>query len=216
MDGWIKLFRKLLENDVIRDERALQIFIWLLLKVDRTTGVKKIARSWACQELNIKPTTFYDALQRLVKKYKMATAVPTANYTIITIINWYKYQMTDSSTDICPTARRQHADTLQEYKNKELRSIPLTKGKTDKLKCPLGKERHKECIAFLEELAHMKNLPHGWLSMGKQLGFLHKLIRAGYVRENIRGVAKELDDDKYWWDKWDLGTILSYIEKKGK
>lgn len=114
MEGWIKLHRKVLENDILRDHTAWVVFSWLLLKVDRETGSKKVARSWACQELDMKPTTFYDALMRLVKKYKMATASPTANYTIVSLINWKKYQDTDSS----PTANRQLADTLQEERIK--------------------------------------------------------------------------------------------------
>ncbi|MCR4264496.1 MAG: hypothetical protein NUV98_07345, partial [Candidatus Roizmanbacteria bacterium] len=82
--------------------------------------------------------------------------------------------------------------------------------------CPLGIKRHGECIAFLQELATMKNLPSGWLTIGKQISALHKLIRAGYKRDDIRKVAAELDEDKFMWDKWDVMTIVSQIERKGK
>jgi len=87
--------------------------------------------------------------------------------------------------------------------------------KQEKKKCPLG-EKHTNCIDFLQELARLKNLPSGWLNFPKQLGFLHKLLRSAYSFEEIRKVAKELDDDKFMWDKWDLATIVSRIEKKGK
>jgi len=87
--------------------------------------------------------------------------------------------------------------------------------KREKKKCPLG-ENHKECIAFLQELARLKNLESGWLNFPKQLGFLHKLLRSGYQYEEIKKIAQELDADKFMWDKWDLATIVSRIEKKGK
>jgi len=90
-----------------------------------------------------------------------------------------------------------------------------SKFKREKKKCPLG-ENHKECIAFLQELARLKNLESGWLNFPKQLGFLHKLLRSGYQFEEIRKIAQELDADKFMWDKWDLATIVSRIEKKGK
>ena len=89
------------------------------------------------------------------------------------------------------------------------------KFKREKKKCPLG-EKHSSCIAFLQELAKMKNLDSGWLTFPKQLGFLHRLLRAGYQLEEIKKIAQELDADKFMWDKWDLATIVSRIEKKGK
>lgn len=86
-------------------------------------------------------------------------------------------------------------------------------------KCPLvvkGIENgHKHCVALLEDLAKQKGMK-GWLNMPKQIGSLHKMIRFGISSEQIRETAKELDEDKYWWDKWDLATIASRIEKKGK
>lgn len=89
-----------------------------------------------------------------------------------------------------------------------------------KQKCPLvinyGEGKHSLCVEFLDELAKMKNLPHGWISMPKQIGILHKLIKIGYTREDMRIIAKELDEDKFMWDKWDMATIASTLEKKGK
>ena len=90
-----------------------------------------------------------------------------------------------------------------------------SQNKREKQKCPLG-ENHSQCIAFLVELAHMKNLPAGWITFPKQLGFLHKLLRVHYQIDEIRKVAEELDADKFMWNKWDMETIVSRIEKKGK
>ena len=55
-----------------------------------------------------------------------------------------------------------------------------------------------------------------WINYQKQIGVLHKLIRIGVSSKEIRDMAKELDENNYWWDKWDMATIASQIEKKGK
>ena len=75
MEGWIKLYRKILDNGILRDPTAWQIFSWLLLKVDRETGKKNIGRFWASEELGIKSTTFYKALKRLEKKWQRKTEI---------------------------------------------------------------------------------------------------------------------------------------------
>lgn len=83
--------------------------------------------------------------------------------------------------------------------------------------CPLGTEKHTACIAFLGKLAVIKNLPNGkWLNTQKQIMFLHKLIRAGYTLAQIEDAVSYLEKDNYWWDKWDLATVVSYLEKKGR
>lgn len=113
--GWIKLYKKIVDHDIFHDSNALKILLWLFAKVDTKTGQKKIARSWVAQELRMKPTTFYDALKRLETRYKMTTTSPTANFTIISLINWEKYQ----STDRLPVASPLLARHTNRYKNKE-------------------------------------------------------------------------------------------------
>lgn len=93
--------------------------------------------------------------------------------------------------------------------------IPLSK-KAGSVGCPLGKEKHFLCIDFLNRLAKMKNLPTTWINFSKQVSFLHKLLRVGYTFDVIREIAVELDKDTFMWDKWDIGTIASRIERKGR
>lgn len=82
--------------------------------------------------------------------------------------------------------------------------------------CPLGEGGHPTCISFLRALAEIKNLPRGWLNLPKQITFLHKIVRAGYTFPQIHAVAVEMDSNNFMWDKWDLATIASQIEKKGE
>src|SRR5260221_3756209 len=124
-NGWVKLHRKIINNDIFHDENALKMFLWILISVDKSSGTKNVARSWCAPGLRMKPTTFYDVLKRLEKKYKVVTARVTSKYTVISLINWKKYQVSDSSGDINPTSTRHQPDinpTLyknREYKNKE-------------------------------------------------------------------------------------------------
>lgn len=178
-NGWIKLHRKLLENDIMADGNAFRVFCWLLLKVDRDTGKKKVARSWGARELQMPEVTFYDALMRLVKKYKMATACPTPNYTIISLSNWAKYQssedMPDTLPDSNPTATRQQPDTLQEgrIENKEKnihedkpRALPKTYIQR------IGVYYENEC----------KTKITNW---GKQGKAMSSMVKAGFTEEQI-------------------------------
>ncbi|OGY24253.1 MAG: hypothetical protein A2Y57_04180 [Candidatus Woykebacteria bacterium RBG_13_40_7b] len=120
-DSWIKLYRKLVNNDLIRDATCLQIFVWILLNVDRQTGKMTLGRKWASNFFNIPDTTFYGALKRLEKKYEiidLKTIKTTIKYTEVTVKKWRFYQYEDKDTDNQPTINRQSTDTLQEYKNK--------------------------------------------------------------------------------------------------
>lgn len=123
--GWVKLYRKSRENLFIRDLTAWGIFAWLLIAVDRD-GKLKTGRIWVAKELGIKPTTFYQALKRLEKKYKVLTQVSNNRFTEITLLNWAKYQskeipLTQGNENQVKTNRKP-IDTLQEYKNKEYKN----------------------------------------------------------------------------------------------
>lgn len=128
MDGWIKLHRKLLNNSLLRDHTALSIFISLLLMVDRGTGKKNIGRIWMSSQLGLHDSTFYKALKRLEKNYKMVTLSSNNKYTEVQIVNWLRYQSSEevgnSSGNNKVTTKEQQSNTLQEVKNKELRILP--------------------------------------------------------------------------------------------
>jgi hypothetical protein len=129
--GWIRVWRKIEDSDIIRDAVALQIFIYLMVIVDRKTGEKKIGRFWMSKVLGLKPGTFYDGLKRLEKKYKIATLESNNKFTTIRLVNWNKYQssgfMPTQYDNNKPTTNQQQTNTLQEYKNGELRKGAVLK-----------------------------------------------------------------------------------------
>lgn len=118
MEGWIKLYRKTLENGILKDHTSWVIFSWLLLKVDRKTGKKITGRFWASSELGMKPTTFYKSLMRLQNKWNMVTLRVTGKYTEISLVNWDKYQNNDTSSNTLVTHQGHISDTLQEERIK--------------------------------------------------------------------------------------------------
>ena len=122
-NGWIKLYRKTLDNGILRDRTAWAIFSWLLLKVNEK-GQKAIGRYWAAKELDMNPNTFYKALHRLQNKYQMVTLVTdkvTIKYTMVTVCKWHFYQHGNRLSNNSVTIGQQSGNTLKEYRieNKE-------------------------------------------------------------------------------------------------
>jgi len=133
-NGWIKVYRKILDNGIMRDHTAFIIFSWLLLNVDKS-GFRTIGRYQLCDELGIKPATYYKALERLEKKWGVIKTSNRIRFTEVWIVNWLKYQQADTthSNQSINTVETDdnESNTKQEYKNKELRiesgGIVLTK-----------------------------------------------------------------------------------------
>ena len=127
--GWIKLYRKLLDNDLLFDPNALTVFIWLLLKVN-DKGQKAIGRKWASKELKMNEYTFYDALHRLVRHEAiiLTTSKTTIKFTTVTIRNWHIYQG-DHRLDHNPTTIKPHTIRIE-----NIEKIPFNTNKTRELK----------------------------------------------------------------------------------
>ena len=105
MDGWLKLYRSILDSAVFQDAEILKVWIWLLCNVafeqhdticygkvihlkpgQIATGRKKIAQ---CTDLN--ENKVYRALT-VLKSLGNIEIKSTNRYSIITIVNWDKYQ----------------------------------------------------------------------------------------------------------------------------
>ena len=105
MDGWLKLYRSILDSAVFQDAEVLKVWIWLLCNVafeqhdticygkvislkpgQIATGRKKISQ---CTDLN--ENKVYRALTAL-KILGNIEIKSTNKYSIITVVNWDKYQ----------------------------------------------------------------------------------------------------------------------------
>lgn len=121
-NGWIKVHRQLLDNELFRnDHNALVLFLALLLLVNHRDGKYSTGRFRLADIVGMKPTTMYKTLKRL-EKHKMVTCTSNSLRTIIVICNWNIYQGSgNKSSDSPVTAEGQPSDTKQERrtKNKE-------------------------------------------------------------------------------------------------
>jgi len=180
--SWIKLYRKAKQNDIMRDPVAWFLFSWILLSVNKETGEWKIARSVLAELTGLKQSTIYDGLKRLEEKFKLTTAIPTANYTKIRVSKWSVYQpnkdITDRSTDSRPTSNRQQTDTYQDKRieNKEIISKDITESTS------FGDKNINELIVYFKEKFNLplldgtekQNRRYCWLCL-KKFGSVDKI-----------------------------------------
>jgi len=150
--GWVKLHRKILDNGIMKDATAWQVFSWLLLMVDRKTGKANFGRFWASKSLGLNSNTFYKALLRLSKKWQMVTLSSNNKFTECSLINWEKYQSGNSDGNNKVTTREQQSNTIQEVENIELRI--LSADNTEKEKHP-----NKLLLNKSQQMMFLKEFP---------------------------------------------------------
>lgn len=121
--GWVKLHRKILDNEMLwSDTNAFVVFAKLLLLVDRKTGSYRTGRFVFGELMQLKPITAYKVLKRL-ENAEMVTLRSNNKYTIIHICNWSKYQDDDNTTgNNAVTTREQPGNNAVTHnKKKEVR-----------------------------------------------------------------------------------------------
>ena len=103
--GYVKVWRKLEDSGIIKDERACQIFLWAMLKathkphkqivgnqvVDLEPGQFISGRHAASEELAISPSMFVRNIEKM-KKLDFLDTKPNNKFTLFTIKNWATYQ----------------------------------------------------------------------------------------------------------------------------
>ena len=138
MDGWLKLYRSILDSAVFQDAEILKVWIWLLCNVafeqhdticyckvihlkpgQIATGRKKIAQ---CTDLN--ENKVYMALNAL-KSLGNIEIKATNKYSIITVVNWDKYQeengkrtSSEQQTNSKTTTEEQHPNNKRTHHKK--------------------------------------------------------------------------------------------------
>ena len=122
--GWIKLYRKIGDHEIIRDAYGLQIFIWILIHVDLTTGQYTSGRFVMSEALKIKPRTLHKVVtERLQNRYHLVTLLSDNKKTTFSICKWKSYQEnSDTKSDTKVTPGGQQSDTKQEVRSKKILS----------------------------------------------------------------------------------------------
>lgn len=112
--GWVKLYRQLLDSGIWGNPQLVVLWIWCLLKA--STEKKKIiingeelllkpgqfvtGRKSASEETGIPESTIYRHL-KLLERMNMLKRQANKRYTVITIVNWGKYQDTPKTKRTC-------------------------------------------------------------------------------------------------------------------
>jgi len=195
--GWVMIHRSLIEWEWFQDQNTLQVFMYLLLMANHKphkyqginlqrgqliTGRKKIAQVTGLSEQSVRTS-----LKRL-KTTNNITSTSTNKYSIISIVNYDKYQTKNESTN--------QPYNQQDTNNQPATNQQLTTYKNDK------------------NVKNEKNKPPKVPLKGEQLERFN-LFWASYPRRVGRGAA-ETSWKKYNPSKDLLGEILQAIEKAKK
>lgn len=131
--GYIRLWRKSLDNDLIRNPGAWQLMSWCLLKathrhhrqivgaivVELKPGQLIFGRATVARELGTTERKIRTCLD-LLQKVDFLTIKATNKFSVITIVNWNSYQeerpANDQQDDQQATSKRPANDHKQEHK----------------------------------------------------------------------------------------------------
>lgn len=131
-NGWIKLHRKLQLKGFYLQSQYVHLWVHLLLSANHTSkeymtngtilNIKKgqllTGRKQLSEGTGI-PESTVDRILNLLENEHQIEQQKTTKYRLITIVNWDKYQIVDSTLDNKRTAREQQADTNNKVKKEK-------------------------------------------------------------------------------------------------
>jgi hypothetical protein len=111
--GYVKLWRKLEDSQIFQNEKALKIWIWILIKANHQKNTVLFGR----QKINLDKGQFIMGLNKASEHLCLAKSTihfwinylkdlgqvelkKTNKYTIITILNWDDYQDTETQMEL--------------------------------------------------------------------------------------------------------------------
>lgn len=130
MNGWVLLHKKIWENQrFYRKPSALSVWLWLLTHTN-SKGIVLCGTKQIGEDLHLSRSTVRDILARFSEKYAddepIIATKSTNKFSIITILNWSRYQKPyDSKSANDTTTTRQPLATNKEerIKNKEVSTL---------------------------------------------------------------------------------------------
>lgn len=145
MDGWLKLHRSIVDSSVFDDSDVLKMWIWLLCNVAYNdhdvvyygkiyqiksgqiiTGRKKIS-----QQIKMSESQVYRALN-ILKLLGNINIKPNNKFSLITIVNWAKYQSETAKINIEITANQQQNEQQNNSKINSRATSQQQQGNTTK------------------------------------------------------------------------------------
>lgn len=198
---WVKLYRKTIENGIMKDHLAWILFSWLLMTVDKDSGKARIGRYMVSNATAIKPNSYYRILKRLATKWKVITIQATKEYTSVQVVNWGKYQSSNSEqqhvsestanqqlTSSESTANEIH--TIQEYKNKRIQEYKSIDSITPALIESIAKDYGVPLAMVQLNYEKLKNY------QGKNYKDFNKALRVWVLGDISKLKERSIYDDK--------------------
>ena len=206
MDGWLKLYRSSLDSAVFQDAEVLKVWIWLLCNVafeqhdticygkvihlkpgQIATGRKKIAQ---CTDLN--ETKVYRALTA-IKSLGNIEIKSTNRYSIITVVNWEKYQ--DESGNRTANEQQTNSKTTADEQQDNSKRTQHKNGKNGK------KEKNIYICSFFQSVwdEYPKKLGKNKVTKAamKQLEEAGEDVVMDAVRHYVEKIKREGTEEKY-------------------
>jgi hypothetical protein len=117
--GWISLHRKIEDNPIFQNEKALKIWIWVLIRANHTetdillgrnlihlkVGQFVFGSDTACERLKMSKSTIHFWLNFLKLERYIERKV-TNKYSIITVLNYSRYQTVERQVEYKRNAKR--------------------------------------------------------------------------------------------------------------
>lgn len=128
--SYIKLFRKILKSPIWKNEKALKIWLWCLLKAthierEQLVGQKIVhlekgqfvfGRNTASDELDMKESTVYKYM-KILEKLQMISINSNNKFSIVSIEKWEDYQIEELRNNNKITTKEQQSNTNKNVKN---------------------------------------------------------------------------------------------------
>lgn len=131
MEGWIKIYRKILDNPIVcKDADYLSIWIYLLLnathkdipalfkgkKIILQPGQLITGRKSIAKQLNISESKVYRVISEYKSEHQIEQQISNKN-SLISIVNWKEYQESEQQNEQQMNSNRTATEHKQECKN---------------------------------------------------------------------------------------------------
>ena len=149
VNGWLKIHRQMIEWEWFKDASMVQLFIFLLLKANRTPiqwhgitiqrGQLVTSIDSIFDAINLSPQTIRTCLKKLESTGEIAKS-STNKYSIVTICNYESYQASEEENEDELTSNQQ---ATQQARNDKINN--QTNKQTNKQENPVTDEISKTC-----------------------------------------------------------------------
>lgn len=136
-NGWVKLWRKSIDTGLIKNHKVWIFWTYCLMKANHEKNYKVVVgfteevlqpgqfifgRKVAAKETGLSEQSIRTCLAFL-KKCQNLTIKSTNKYSVISIVNWERYQSKKSKSTNNPTNDQPASNHIQEHKNIRIKDI---------------------------------------------------------------------------------------------